>query len=74
MAVDPKTRKLVHSASSRPPPKAELEIAEMVGTGRVERLVKTERREVRKDLVLEEKGVLVRISQAETARRLLIFL
>jgi hypothetical protein len=46
----------------------------MVGTGRVERLVKTERREVRKDLVLEEKGVLVRISQAETARRLLIFL
>jgi hypothetical protein len=59
MAVLLKTRKLVHRASSRPPPKAVLEMALMVGTGRVERRAKTERREVRKARVLEEEMMLV---------------
>ena len=35
----PKTRKVVERASSRPPPKAEEEIAVMVGMGRSVRLV-----------------------------------
>jgi hypothetical protein len=60
MAVELKTRKLVQRASSRPPPKAVLLIALIVGTGRVERRVKTERREVRKDRVLRKEKMLVK--------------
>lgn len=39
-AVEARTRKLVQRANSRPPPKAVLLMAEMVGMGRVERRVK----------------------------------
>lgn len=52
-AVEEKTRKLVQRPSSRPPPKAVLEMAEMVGMGRVERRVKVLRSESRKSRVLE---------------------
>lgn len=52
MAVLAKTRRVVVRASSRPPPKAVLEIALRVGMGRVEIAVKVARREVRKFLVL----------------------
>jgi hypothetical protein len=51
-AVDARTRKSVHRASSRPPPKAELATAEMVGIGRVERRVKVWRSFVRKEATL----------------------
>jgi len=50
--VDPKTRKVVVKASSRPPPNATEEIAEIVGMGRRERRVKVSRRRVRKCFVL----------------------
>lgn len=52
MAVELKTRKLVLSASSRPPPKAVLETAEIVGTGSVERRAKVPRRDLRNLRVL----------------------
>lgn len=51
-AVEEKTRREVQRASSRPPPKAVLLIAEIVGMGRVLRRVKVARRVVRKVLVL----------------------
>jgi hypothetical protein len=50
--VEPKTRKVVVRASSRPPPNATEEIAEMVGMGRRERRVKVSRRVVRNCFVL----------------------
>ncbi len=50
--MEEKTRKLVARASSRPPPKAVLDMAEMVGMGRVERVVRVRRREVRKVEIL----------------------
>jgi hypothetical protein len=40
VAVEANTRKLVQRLSSRPPPKAVLPMAEMVGIGRVDRRVK----------------------------------
>ena len=43
VAVEPKTRKLVQRASSRPPPKALLEIAEIDGMGSWERREKVPR-------------------------------
>ena len=46
------TRKLVQRLSSRPPPKAVLLMAEMVGMGRVERRVKVERSWMRKSATL----------------------
>jgi len=52
VAVEAKTRKLVHSPSSSPPPKAVLLMAEMVGMGRVERRVKVLRSFLRKSLTL----------------------
>lgn len=52
MAEEPKTRKCVHRASSRPPPRAREEMEEMVGMGRVERLVNVVRRVVRNWFVL----------------------
>lgn len=51
-ALDAKTRKVVESASSRPPPRASEETALMVGRGRVERVVRVARRVVRKVSVL----------------------
>jgi hypothetical protein len=51
-AVEARTRKSVHKASSRPPPKAELATAEMVGIGRVERRVKVFRSFERKAATL----------------------
>jgi hypothetical protein len=51
MAVEPKTRKDVHRPSSRPPPRAREQMAEMVGMGRVERLVRVSRRWARKNFV-----------------------
>lgn len=51
-AVEARTRKSVHNASSRPPPKAELATAEMVGIGRVERRVKVLRSFERKAATL----------------------
>jgi hypothetical protein len=51
--VEPKTRKVVVRASSRPPPNATEEIAEMVGMGRRERRVKVSRRVVRNCFVLD---------------------
>ena len=50
--VDPKTLKVVVRASSRPPPNATEEIAEMVGMGRRESRVNVSRRVVRKCFVL----------------------
>jgi hypothetical protein len=49
---EPKTRKVVVKASSRPPPNATEEIAEMVGMRRRERRVKVSRRRVRNCFVL----------------------
>jgi hypothetical protein len=51
MAVEPKTRKDVQRASSRLPPRARQEMAEMVGMRRLERLVKVWRMWARKDFV-----------------------
>lgn len=45
-------------ASSRPPPRARELIAEMVGTGRAERVVRVDRRFVRKSAVLVGGSVL----------------
>jgi hypothetical protein len=50
--VDARTRRCVHRASSRPPPRAVEEIALMVGMGRAERVVKVVRRFERKAVVL----------------------
>jgi hypothetical protein len=49
---EPKTRKVVVKASSRPPPNATEEIAEMVGMRRRDRRVKVSRRRVRNRFVL----------------------
>lgn len=51
--VEPKTRKVVVRASSRPPPNATEETAEIVGMGRRERRVNVSRRVVRKCFVLD---------------------
>jgi hypothetical protein len=51
-AVEERTRRCVQRASSRPPPRAREEIAEMVGMGRVERAVKVVRRLRRNAAVL----------------------
>lgn len=44
VAVEARTRKCVHRANSRPPPRARDDMAEMVGMGRMERLVNVVRR------------------------------
>lgn len=54
-AVEARTRKCVHRASSRPPPRAVEEMALTVGMGRAERAVKVARRFERKAVVLREK-------------------
>ena len=51
-AVWDRTRKVVERASSKPPPRARDDMAEIVGMGRAERAEKVARRVVRKDLVL----------------------
>ena len=51
-AVEAKRRKVDASASSRPPPSAIDEMAEIVGMGRVERRWNAVRREWRKSFVL----------------------
>lgn len=51
-ALELKRRKVVLRASSRPPPRAREETAEMVGRGRVERVVRVVRRLWRKVCVL----------------------
>ena len=51
-AREAKTRRVVARASSRPPPRAREEMAEMVGMGREERVRRVVRREVRKVFVL----------------------
>ena len=55
MAREVKTRRVVERASSRPPPRAMEETAEMVGMGRVERVVRVWRREERKEFVLGDR-------------------
>lgn len=52
VALDVRTRRCVDRASSRPPPRAREEMAEMVGIGRAERVVKVSLRLLRKSLVL----------------------
>ena len=52
IAVDAKTRRCVQRASSRPPPRAREETAEMVGIGRAERAVNVALRFARKAAVL----------------------
>jgi hypothetical protein len=52
VALELRTRKWVDSASSRPPPRAIEEMAEMVGMGSDERLVKVVRRLRRNAAVL----------------------
>lgn len=54
-ALEVSTRKWVASASSRPPPRASDEMAEMVGMGRAEREVRVVRRLSRNAAVLERK-------------------
>jgi hypothetical protein len=44
IADEPKTRNVVHSPSSKPPPNAVEEIADMVGIGRFASSVKVDRR------------------------------
>lgn len=51
-ALDERTRKWVASASSRPPPRAREEMAEMVGIGRAESDVRVVRRLRRNAAVL----------------------
>lgn len=51
-AVDARTRRCVQRASSRPPPSAVEEMAEIVGIGSVESAVKVLRRWERKSAVL----------------------
>jgi hypothetical protein len=52
---DAKTRRCVHSASSRPPPSARDEMAEMVGISREARFLKVERSLRRKSSVLHSR-------------------
>lgn len=52
VAVEARTRKCVDRASSRPPPRATEEMAEMVGMGSAERVVNVSRRLARKSAVL----------------------
>ena len=52
MAVDAKTRKVVHKANSSPPPRAIDETAEIVGMERCSMSVKDLRTPVRKTLAL----------------------
>ena len=54
IAEDPKTRNVVQSDNSRPPPSATEDIAEMVGMGRFERSVKVFRTPVKNCLVLHD--------------------
>jgi hypothetical protein len=51
-ALDERTRKCVDRASSRPPPRARDEMADMVGMGRAAREVRVVRRVRRKAAVL----------------------
>jgi len=51
-ALEERTRKEVDKASSRPPPRARDDIADMVGIGRAERAVNVVRRLRRKAAVL----------------------
>lgn len=51
--MEANTRKLVQRASSKPPPKAVLPMAEMVGIGRVERRVKVLRSLARNSATLQ---------------------
>ena len=53
-AFDERTRKWVVRASSRPPPRAIEEMAEMEGIGRAEREVKVSRRLERNSAVLRQ--------------------
>jgi hypothetical protein len=53
-ALEERTRRWVVRASSRPPPRAMEEIAEMEGMGRAEREVNVSRRLERKSAVLVE--------------------
>jgi hypothetical protein len=55
MALEVRTRKCVDKASSRPPPRAREDMAEMVGMGRLERVVNVERRVARKLFVLQRR-------------------
>jgi hypothetical protein len=52
MALDERTRKWVDSASSRPPPSAMEEMADMVGTGRLASDANVPRRLLRNSSVL----------------------
>lgn len=52
VALEERTRKWVERASSRPPPRAREEIAEIVGIWRLERSVKAPRRSERNLAVL----------------------
>lgn len=52
IADEPKTRNVVHSPSSRPPPSAVDEIAEMVGIGKFASAVKVDLRSLRNCFVL----------------------
>lgn len=52
MAEDPKTRREAQSPSSKPPPRAIDDMAEIVGIGRLDRFVNVPRRVLRKALVL----------------------
>lgn len=51
-ALEVRTRRWVERASSRPPPRAREEMAEMVGTGRLERAERVPRRLERNSSVL----------------------
>lgn len=53
VALDERTRKCVERASSRPPPRARDEIADMVGIWRLERDAKVPRRLLRNWAVLD---------------------
>lgn len=53
VALDPNTRKVVHSPSSSPPPNAVEDIAEMVGIGKVDSSVNVDRRSLRNCFVLK---------------------
>lgn len=52
IAFDPKTRKVVHSPSSKPPPKAVEEMAAIEGIGNFESSVNVDRRSLRNSFVL----------------------
>jgi hypothetical protein len=55
-AVEAKTRRWVHRASSRPPPRAGAASAAMVGIGRAASAAKVERRVVRNCVVLTRRS------------------